>query len=455
MTNTKKPVDPLDQWLKPVDASTAPLNPSYESTEQETIPTTQTTQLNPKQTSKNLIPEPVFNTTSPTSEQNTPLSKEWAPPQQEDAERTLWSKAWDKSPKWLQQTLLSLGAIPPLESTFFKVLTQNMTHKGALIIGPTSTGKTTFVAAIQRACLMPSNGEVDLHWRSAGSPNSQADLAELLDNALAQILDNENARPTGKHVQYNFFVEGRKHLPHTFNGAQLFDLQFSFHDGPGGALFTDNVNAWNDQAATRNTIIQHAKNAYTLMLCFDGSIRNAKSVQKNLGRILPLLQHAQINDGYYITPMKVIIILNKIDQACFNVYKKAEQNDFSIQDTNITPKSLAEHLDIFAMAVECIGFESIKLLRSVMRPDAELTIATTSAWGFQHSGHPLVNAHGAPNLHSQIEKGHDNDFLEQWHPFGVHDILLYLSLGIESPYLHKVTPQDLRFPLVEPCPIEI
>lgn len=451
MKHPKKPADPLDQWLKPVDIPTIPLNESTDTDDHKMDPVIQPT----VSSYTNPIQEPIATPKVDSPEQDEHTFEEWVPPKQEKAERTLRSRLWDTSPEWLQQTLLSLGLTPPLGSNFFKVLTQNMTHKGALIIGPTSTGKTTFVAAIQRACLMPSRGVIDLHWRSAGSPASQADLAELLDNALAQILDYEKARPTGKHVQYKFFVEGRKHLPHTFNGVQLFDLQFSFHDGPGGALFTDKINAWNDQAETRNTIIQHAKNAYTLMLCFDSSIRNAKNVQKNLGRILPLLQNAQRNEGYYITPMKVVIILNKIDQACFNVYKQAELNDPSIQDTNITPKSIAENIDIFAMAVECIGFESIKLLRSVMRPDAELTIAITSAWGFQHNGQPLVNAHGAPNLHSQIEKGHDNDFLEQWHPFGVQDILLYLSLGIESPSLYKVTPQDLRFPLKAPCPIEM
>ena len=265
-----------------------------------------------------------------------------------------------------------------------------------------------------------------------------------MDKAIRQILqedhNDDTIKATNRHVRYDFTIEGRAKVEHDFNGAQIFNMKMSFHDAPGGAMFTTKRSVWEDQESTRLEMLSEAKGAYTLIFCFDGSSRQARMMQSSLARILPLLQSKR--RGRYMYPMRVVILLNKIDQVCDDFYNKlAKEFPSLIDNQTITPETIAADLDPLAMAIECLGYESLK---SAMRPDAELAVGVISTWGFNYEGKPLVGANGRPNFLTIANRGHGNDFVSQWRPFGIRETLIYLATGRGSQNLHIMRPGDFN-----------
>ena len=354
---------------------------------------------------------------------------------------------WDHSPKWFTEKLKDLGLEPPLDALNNSSISLGMGTKGAMLLGPPSAGKTTLIAAINRACLIPVESDIDLWWRASGTAEEQQNLTELLDQAIGQILqegDMTAIKATNDHKKYEFVIEGRLKTSRHYNGAKAFrDMKMAFHDGPGGAMFTLKKNVWETQRSTREEMIKEAKDAYTLIFCFDGTQRNARMMQSSLARVLPLLQNRR--KGNYLYPMRIVILLNKIDQVCEKFYMRlADQSDGLLQNHSVTPESVAHSLDPLSMAIECLGYESLKMLRGAMRPDAELAVGLMSTWGFNNQGQALVNSNGTPNILTSANKIPANEFVSQWRPFGIREMLVYLATGREASMLQIVQPEDFN-----------
>ncbi len=312
----------------------------------------------------------------------------YRPPPLPKPPRSFEAKVWDIYPRFFQRWLKKRGVKPPLDASESSQIIRGMTSRGGMLLGPPSAGKTTLIAAMARSCRIPVRSKIDLRWRAAGDSQSIQELSELLDKSVAQILDknlrdDEKNKATNRHVRYDFNIEGRLNLEDSFNGPQLFNMKLSFHDGPGGAMFTTDKAVWDDQEQTRKSMLRDSKNAYTLIFCFDGSIRSGRLMHSSLFRILPLLQQ-QRRRGNYIEAMRVLILLNKADQVCDKFYRQMlEKNPELRKNRHFTPQSIARDMDPLAMAVECLGYEAIKMIRDSMRADAELAVGLTSTWGFK------------------------------------------------------------------------
>ncbi len=367
-----------------------------------------------------------------------------------------WAWFWDQLPLWTRQNLKDLGFSEPLGIIKTAPINSAAGKKGGLLIGPPKAGKTTLIAAINRACLIPVRSEIDLRWKGGVDEASQYELNNRLNEALNQILsgsqqsfeDRQGISATWRVVKYAFNIEGRLRHPTLFNSTKLFDMVLSFRDGPGGAMFSDDDNTWNSQADNRKNMImvEDSQNAYTLIFCLDGSKKNAYFIQSQLARILPVIQDHKDNNGY-IPQQKVMILLNKIDYLAATLYEQLNQK---YDNLDITPKTIAEEMDPLQMAFECLGYPAIKMIRDSMHDDAELAIALVSTWGFKDSGSPLVDKNGRPIFASEFSRGDANDFIAQWHPFGVRESLIYLATGRTAPMIHIVTPDDLNQEQSEP-----
>ena len=387
----------------------------------------------------------------------------WTPPPIPTAPKSFSAKLWDASPEWVRSRLTNWGLEAPLDAMHSSSIFAGMGSKGAMLLGPPSAGKTTLIAAINRACLIPVESDIDLRWRASGDEQTQYELTDLLDKAIRQILQEDDGKDinttdgiaaTNRHVRYDFTIEGRAKIEHHFNGAQIFNMKLSFHDAPGGAMFTTKRSVWDDQETTRREMLSEAKGAYTLIFCFDGSTRQARLMQSSLARILPLLQSTR--RGRYMYPMRVVVLLNKMDQVCDDFYTKlAKEFPSIIQNPSITPETIAADLDPLAMAIECLGYESLKSLRDAMRPDAELAVGLISTWGFNYEGKPLVGPNGRPNFLTIANRGHGNDFVSQWKPYGIRETLIYLATGRTSPNLHVMRPEDFNQTMYAPRSIHL
>ena len=275
------------------------------------------------------------------------------------------------------------------------------------------------------------------------------ELVDLMVKSVTQlpdknIEDSDRILATNNHVKYDFKIEGRRYLPHSFNTKKLFELNFSFHDGPGGAMFTDKEVVWREQELTRNAMLEDSKNAHTLVFLFDGNLRQSKLMHESLSRILPLLQR-QSSHGK-IGALRILILLNKADVVSERLYVEMNRSNPYQDDPYLTPDVIAQQMDPLGQAIECLGLQSLKRIRNAMRADAELAIGLTSTWGFKSDGRPLVNNAGKPNFQTVHDRGADDDFLAQWNPFGIRDALIYLATGKVSPTIHIVRPYDLVSP---------
>lgn len=374
---------------------------------------------------------------------------EYVPPPLPEPPKSFGAKCWDTSPQFFQRWLRKWGVKPPLDASGESEIIRGMTSRGGMLLGPPSAGKTTLIAAMARSCRIPVRSNIDLRWRAAGDAQSIQELSELLDKSVAQILDkdlrdDEKNKATNRHVRYDFNIEGRLNLDDSFNSPQLFNMKLSFHDGPGGAMFTTDRAVWDDQEETRKSMLRDSKNAYTLIFCFDGSIRSGRLMHSSLFRILPLLQRQQRRRNY-IEAMRVLILLNKVDQVCDKFYRQMlERNPELRKNRHFTPHSIAGDMDPMAMAVECLGYEAIKMIRDAMRPDAELAVGLTSTWGFKYDGRPLVDHKGQPTFNTQLDRGSENEFIAQWRPFGIRESLVYLATGETDSMIQVVTQKDLN-----------
>ena len=359
------------------------------------------------------------------------------------------AKLWEYYPVFFQNWLQKWGIKRPLDANGASDIIRGMTARGGMLLGPPSAGKTTLIAAMARSCRIPVQSEIDLRWRAAGDDKSIQELSELLDKSVAQILDknlrdDEKTKATNRHVRYDFNIEGRLNLEDSFNGPQLFNMKLSFHDGPGGAMFTTDRAVWDDQEETRMSMLRDSKNAYTLIFCFDGSIRSGRLMHSSLFRILPLLQRQQRRKNY-IEAMRVVILLNKVDQVCDKFYRQmVKKNPKLRKNRHFTPQSIAKDMDPMAMAIECLGYEALKMIRDAMRPDAELAVGLTSTWGFKYDGRPLVDHNGLPTFNTALDRGSENEFIAQWRPFGIREALIYLATGETDSMLQIVTQKDLN-----------
>jgi len=167
-------------------------------------------------------------------------------------------------------------------------------------------------------------------------------------------------------------------------------------------------------------------------------------MHSSLFRILPLLQRQKKRQNY-IEAMRVVILLNKVDQVCDKFYRQiVERNPELKANRHFSPNSIANDMDPMAMAVECLGYEAMKMIRDAMRPDAELVVGLTSTWGFKSDGRPLVDHKGQPTFNTELDRGSENEFIAQWRPFGIREALLYLATGKTDTMLQVVTQKELN-----------
>lgn len=339
-------------------------------------------------------------------------------------------RAWDALPYSLRGWLERSGFEPPLDARSPVVEPTG----GGMVIGPPAAGKTTLIAAMWQACSFRAEGEpYELFWRPSTDTERATRLADLLRRAVDDVLRTNDSRKrleaTDVDETYAFGVDGLRPL-RGWKTRRVFSLDLSFHDGPGGAML-GLEDTWTQMGPIRERMIRETSAASSLILCFDVNRRHVRLLADRLPQLLPLLIDRQ--DGR-LRARRVLVLLNQVDTLC---QRHAAGRD------DVTALYLAERLDPVAHALEVMGVGALRAIRGAMRPDAELAVGLCSTWGFTASGRPLFDHHGTPLWGSELDRGSEDDFLQQWRPFGVRDALVYLASGRVGPTLCVLQPSDL------------
>ena len=103
---------------------------------------------------------------------------EWVPPPIPEAPKSISAKIWDSCPTWIRNRMLKSGVEAPIDATHSSSILVGMGSKGAMLLGPPSAGKTTLIAAINRACLIPVESDIDIRWRASGNEETQYELTD-------------------------------------------------------------------------------------------------------------------------------------------------------------------------------------------------------------------------------------------------------------------------------------
>ena len=399
---TEQPVE-LDGELPFVEETDPSIIPTFSDVQTEE----QETQSSTEETQKLIYEEPI-----PRQPLIYPVKRSWL------------ARLWDYSPR-LRKILFSLKVPPPIEARYQSLL--GPVPGPAMIIGPPSAGKTTFVGAIERACIGRKKDLYRLEMVGAtkeGSSEEAEDSGKLLQ-LLSKIKDQvmkggKEIRTTSDVTQYQFFLDIKRKGKTNLDSPRLFRLNFSFFDSPGEMMFPHSDEHWKEWKEQRKELIRRAKKCTTLIFCFDIQQPMITSLEKRLLSILESLRAGRAK----INASRVLILLNKVDIL-------AHVCAMHMQDgpDGVTAEQVAKVISPLDRAKYLLGSASLQKILNYMPDMSELAVGLVSTMGFQKNGLPLFGPNNSPLTETTLDAESDDEILRAWRPYGIYESLIYLATG--------------------------
>ena len=286
-----------------------------------------------------------------------------------------------------------------------------------LIIGPSSSGKTTMLSVLQIASGF---------YPSLYVEHKNKTFADLFIQGPRVLLSGARVPATATVTEYKFRI-----VPRGFTSIMQRSLHYSLLDGPGGTLFPSAtldiqaaIDAWRTDP-NHETLLRHARKATSLMLCVDSTNYTNAAL---FATFLPLFLD-QINQTRFFRMKRVLVMLTKaealVDQHGHNAYLELDA------------------LDIRTQAQRVLSIPGLNALRRVVRnPFGKAALCWGSAYGFLSSG--AANYSGGvdagPLLTSQNYPGlSEGDILNWWNPLSLISPLIFLSGGRPSRDIHVIS----------------
>jgi hypothetical protein len=344
-------------------------------------------------------------------------------------------------------------------------------ENSCVIIGPSQSGKTFLLLAIGRACFIQGKDAFSLEFIPKPT------VSDLMKRSVKIITGKEKVRyGSTRPEDFSFEIHASAKVLSRSGYKRIFGIKRTIKeaismtvcDGPGGALFVDEV----DTSAMREQIRlwqphleRRVRNARTLILCVDASgLTSAKSDQLETdlpdliskasrkrpqiteealrrgtlarywwrlkNRFLQLLRRPVETEDRLRRSLKadrVLLLLNKVDRLCHNFDR---------------PDYTAKIVDPVGQAREMLGVPLLNMIRHSLKPDATFAAGVTSALGFHPiNGRPIANEEGQVDL-GRVQEG--ESILRQWTPFGVRDALFFITTGHATGTVKLITPRNLE-----------
>lgn len=354
---------------------------------------------------------------------------------------------------------------------------------GYALIGPTDSGKTTLLTAIERACQLPVDDNLDLVF----TPNE--DTSTLIRSAYRRIAGKEVSVRSSVTVRDFPFRIGLTCESGRFWSPDLeADMDVVMSDGPGGHLFP--VEASDPESERfRQDMVQRVSRAEAVVLCVDATKCNLTLLDSELGRLLAEttrvrdIEHPirfkdqmQVRFGnsvmswkrrldeavgkksrrYYqsrrplngngngnrgngngtrvrqqqcLAADRFLLLLTQIDKLC---------DQFPNQ---VVPLDVAKMIDPIAQARHLLGPAFLSRIFKAVSPNGQVAVGVCSAMGFHpDTGTPFADRVGKPFSWSS-ELG--DELLRSWTPFGVRDAIYFMATGNCRGAVRELTKEKL------------
>jgi hypothetical protein len=326
-------------------------------------------------------------------------------------------------------------------------------NQPCVMLGPARSGKTTLLTAIKRACDQPSEDELDLEF----IPHKET--AEKIRIAIHKIVERQQGHDATKDVgTYPFDVHISAKAPNFWSPPLEADLHVVMSDGAGGFLLPSIETISGDQSVKefRETLIQTALNATSMILCIDVTRPGSTLLEKELAisfaemskatpfsstvhwtaKLWARLRRRPVPRGRTrwkrcLNVDRFLLLLTQVDKLCHRLPHSIERT-----------VRFAEMIDPVEQARELLGVPVLKTVQNTLKPGARFAVGVISAMGFHPlTGDPFADIDGKP-LNLPAETG--EDILRRWTPFGIRDAIYFLATGECRGRVKELRADDLR-----------
>jgi hypothetical protein len=323
------------------------------------------------------------------------------------------------------------------------------------LIGATKAGKTSLLDACEQACADPAafGDPVQLEYLGGADTKQQA------ERSARAVAGGYRLPATGEVHVYDAFLTATWRA--TFwRPEKRVGLHLNFVDGPGGGLFPlDSYQSNPVRQLWERQLIDGAQKADAIILCVDSCDPQLDRLSQYLRTILtavalpdyikpsslPLGHRLRAALGRAADPPPVmsrrlrakrfLLLLTKIDRVVSGPPDGKERWNGS----GPTPLAIAQSLSPLDVACELVHASNLLRILAVLRPDAELAVGLTSAWGFAPSGYPFMEESSPVRLSNQPSDRRTSD----WRPFGVREIFQFLLDGRAAGPVERITRERL------------
>lgn len=322
---------------------------------------------------------------------------------------------------------------------------RNADEHSCVIIGPADSGKTTLLAALKRACEQEAEDELNLGFVA------EPETARLISLALGRMAKRQTARDSTNDVQnYPFEINLRGKSPNFWSLPLRVKLSVTMNDSPGGAVFPTEDSP--DLTDKRNLVLAAARNASSMILCVDITRPSVLMLQQQLSlAFAEIVEERTVSARLHIKERlwnRLHGVPNEESQLCLNVDRfllmltQVDKLCSKLSDSVKQTVRIAEIIDPVEQARSLFGPELLKMIRNVLKPEADFAVGITSAFGFNPlTGNSFFDIDGSP---TPLSTDSGEDILRRWTPYGIRDAIYFLATGRARGTVKLLTSLDFK-----------
>ena len=331
------------------------------------------------------------------------------------------------------------------------------------IIGPTRSGKTALLAAIERACDLPSEDNVNIDFYP------EPGITRIIREAHRDVLGKNVGRAaSGKKEDFTFRICVTEQGSGLFSIPLEEDFYGDLSDSAGGYIFQtqyEEAAYANDPnfKADSDEMFNRIRESSLIILCVDAFEPNLRLLYERLDILLaetrvledkPARRLSWKEKLYYrfrpppankvigkrarptLKATRFLLLLTHIDQLC--------NQSPTPGNGRHSPLRMAQMLDPIAQARETLDVVLLeKIYKSLDIPNAKFAVGVCSPWGFieEKGGVPFAGRGG------QVDATHGEqgeEYLFKWKPFGVRDAIYFIATGKCRGTVQEVRREHLR-----------
>jgi hypothetical protein len=370
---------------------------------------------------------------------------------------------------------------PPQSRIPINTPSSETTSSGYVLIGPSKSGKTTLLTAMERACQLPVDDNLDLVF----SPHEET--SKLIRAAYHRIAGKERTVEASAVVSdFPFRIDLTCESNRFWIPDNEVDMDVVMSDGPGGHLFPIEATDLESERF-RRVMVERISRAKAVVLCVDATDCNLPLVDTELGRLLAettrpreiehtirfreLMQNrvgvpvrdlkrrfmlgrnsrqrhhspgfhngngnrarpnengTRVREQQCLVADRFLLLLTQIDKLCDRF------------PNELLPIDVAKMIDPIAQARHLLGPSFLNRIFKAISPNGQVAIGICSSMGFHpDTGTPFSNRFGIP-FSWPSELG--NELLRSWTPFGVREAIYFMATGNCRGTVRKLTKENL------------